>query len=318
VNRAAAGGSETIDRSTHIGGTPARTRTVRAAAASMWLALVCVGATDAGAPSAAPDSVHTPPTASPPSDLLVSDRVAEELHVGVGTRVELSRDASFTTPRAFTVVGTYHPIADPSEIGLNPLHVLLHLPDLEILTDERDVTSSIALALRPGVSADAVARDIGSLSLGVSAYPSERLARASSEAFEVVRRFHLAIGIVTLAAGAVFLLAIMVLAVDESRREFGALRLIGIRSSTIARSVLLASIVIAVCGSAVGLGLAYVASAAVNHIYRAHYKTDLLFARVSGHDVLLAVLLAIVLGVLAALGALVRLVRAEVLKLFGR
>jgi putative ABC transport system permease protein len=250
--------------------------------------------------------------------LLLSDRAARELHLRSGDRVELSRDGSFETTRTFRVAGTYHPAADPSEIGADALHVLLHLPDLEDLTGEYDRTTSITLRTAPGAASEEVAREIGALNLGVSAYPSSELARASSQTFEVVRRFHLAIGLVTLAAGAVFLLAIMVLAVDESRREFGALRLIGVRSRTIAYAVLLASVAIAVAGSIVGVGLAYLASHTVNHIYQAHYKTDLVFARVSQRDVALAVALSIVLGVAAALGAFARLVRAEVLKLFGR
>ncbi len=250
--------------------------------------------------------------------LLVETRTARRLDVAPGDTLELARDGRFVTARPFLVSGLYAPPADPAEIGRAPAHLRLHLPDLEELTGERDRATRIALSLAPGVSPDAVAREIGQMNLGVAAYSSARAAAQSTETFHVIERFHFAIGLVTLAAGAVFLLAIMVLQVDENRREFGTLRLIGIRRGTLAQAVAMSAAIVAVAGCAIGLGFAALASVIVNHVYQAKYQTDLVFARIDAEDVWVTCALSLALGLLAACAALWRLVRSNVLELFGR
>ncbi len=56
--------------------------------------------------------------------------------------------------------------------------------------------------------------------------------------FVVLERFHLAIAIVTVIASSVFLLALMLMLVDERRATVGMLRLIGFRRSRILQHVL--------------------------------------------------------------------------------
>ncbi len=250
--------------------------------------------------------------------LLVEDRTARRLGLAAGDTVDVARDASFAGARRFRVEGVYAPPPDPTEIGRAPAHVRLHLPDLEALTGEHDRATRIALRVAPGVAPDDVAREIGQMNLGVSAYDAQRAAAQSTETFHVIDRFHFAIGLVTLAAGAVFLLALMVLQVDESRREFGALRLIGIRRGTLARAVAMAALVIAAAGCVIGIGFAALASVVVNHVYQAKYQTTLVFARVDARDIVVTCALSLVLGLAAACAALWRLVRANVLELFGR
>ena len=258
------------------------------------------------------------PAATLLPELLVEARTAKRLKISPGDSLELSRDGAFSAPRTFRVGGLYAPPANPTEIGRAPSHIRLHLPDLEALTGERDQATRIALKLAPGASADDVAREIGQMHLGVAAYNSVRAATQSTETFHVIERFHFAIGLVTLAAGAVFLLAIMVLQVDENRREFGTLRLIGIRRGTLALAVALSAAIVAVAGCVIGLGFAALASVVVNHVYQAKYQTDLVFARVDGHDVLVTCGLSLALGLMAACAALWRLVRSNVLELFER
>lgn len=251
-------------------------------------------------------------------DIVLEARTAKRLHLAPGDHVDLARDGTFLHPRTFRVSGVYAPPANPTELGRAPNHLRLHLPDLEALTGERDRATRIALRIAPGESADAIAREIGQMNLGVAAYSSARAAAQSTETFHVIERFHFAIGLVTLAAGAVFLLAIMILQVDENRREFGTLRLIGIRRQTLAWAVALSAAIVAGAGCVIGLGFAELASVVVNHVYQAKYQTDLVFARVDARDVLVTCVISLVLGLGAAGAALWRLVRTNVLELFGR
>ena len=74
--------------------------------------------------------------------------------------------------------------------------------------------------------------------------------------FVVLERFHLAIAIVTVGGSAVFLLALMVMLVDERRGAVGMLRLIGLPARRILMQVLLEGPLIASSGAVFGLVLA--------------------------------------------------------------
>jgi putative ABC transport system permease protein len=134
----------------------------------------------------------------------------------------------------------------------------------------------------------------------------------------VVSRFHRAIGMITIVASAIFLLCIMLLKVDERRRDVAALRLIGCRERTIVGSVVLEAAAIAVFGSLAGVAVGAAASWIVNRHYQAVYRTPLRFSIVTGDIVLLAVTLSLVLGLVAGWLAARRLVRVPPLALFGR
>jgi putative ABC transport system permease protein len=130
-----------------------------------------------------------------------------------------------------------------------------------------------------------------------------------------VSRFHRAIGVITIVASAIFLLCIMLLKVDERRRDVAALRLMGISGRSIVWSVMIESAFVAVAGSLVGIGIGWVASAIINWHYRGVYRTPLAFAIVTPEIVLLAVSLSIVLGLIAGFAASQRLVRLAPLEL---
>ena len=130
----------------------------------------------------------------------------------------------------------------------------------------------------------------------------------TSRTFLVVSRFHRAIGVITIVASAIFLLCIMLLKVDERRRDVAALRLMGISSRSIVRSVMVEAALVAVVGSAVGVGIGWVASQIINWHYRGVYRTPLAFAVVTPGIVVLAVSLSLALGLVAGFVAAQRLV----------
>ncbi len=102
------------------------------------------------------------------------------------------------------------------------------------------------------------------------------------------------------AAGAVFLVTLMVLKVEERRRDLAALSLLGISRRTIVSGLVVEAVLVALVGGIAGVGLGLVASAGINAYFGAYYGTDLVFSSVSAATAGTAVALALPLGVAAA------------------
>lgn len=236
---------------------------------------------------------------TPLPDVVLSDRTAIALGAVVGDTLEIAADAAMASARRFVVGGIARPGPDPFEVGFEQLHVTMHLPDLERLTGSTDRVDRFAVRLRDPTQAERVASEINGMGIGISAYSAREVAARNSSTFVVISQFHKAIGFVSMLAGLVFLVAIMVLKVESLRRELGVLRLIGISRRTIVRGVVLISAFVSLLGSIAGVGLAHLAVAIINPASRARYDTDLVFARVTPEIVFLAAGLSILAGLLA-------------------
>lgn len=253
-----------------------------------------------------------------PSDVVISDRTAAQLGVSVGDTLEVAANAAWRDAQRLVVRGIYRPGVDPFEVGNEQHHLVMHLPDLERLMGAEDRVDRFTVKLRDPAQAARVADDINALGIGVAAYTSQELAAINSSTFVVITQFHRAIGAVSMLAGLVFLVAIMVLKIEEMRRELGVLRLMGISRRTVLHSVLLIAAVAALLGSAVGIGLAYAAVAIINPVSQARFDTDLVFARITPDIVLMAVGFSIPMGLLAGWLVARRIVHANPLQQIGR
>ena len=269
--------------------------------ATMWMAALL----QAGVPAQVPE-------------MLVERRLAESVPLAVGDTVRVRALAGTAAPRPFVVAGVFERAADPNRIARNDFEVRMHLPDLEGMLPTRDRVDRFAVVLAPGADADGAARWIEGVAFGTRAYGSAALAEQTSATFAVVSRFHDAIGIVTILASAIFLLCVMVIRVDERKRDMGMLRLIGVSRSTVFRAIVLEAIGIAVVGSIMGGGLGLVVARIVNAYYARVYDTTLKFALVTPRIVLLAALLGLALGAVAGALAAWRVVRVAPQKLGER
>ncbi|HET6764650.1 MAG TPA: FtsX-like permease family protein [Longimicrobiaceae bacterium] len=231
-----------------------------------------------------------------PPEVLVERRLAESVPLHVGDTVSLRPLASGATPRAFVVAGVFERPADPSRISRNEYEVRLHLPDLQQMQPAHDRVDRFAVVLAPGARPGDAARWIEGIAFGTTVFGSAQLAEESSSTFRVISRFHHAIGIVTILASGIFLLCVMVIRVDERRRDMATLRLVGVSRATVFRAIVLEAIGIAVAGSAAGAALGMVAARVVNAYYAHVYDTTLRFALVTPRIVLLAALLGLGLG----------------------
>lgn len=254
---------------------------------------------------------------SPVRGIAIDERMADALGLTVGDVVLLS-PAPGEAGDSVRVAAITRRTADPAEVARNEFLVRVHLDHLQSLSDYEDRVDRFAVRVRDAGSVQPTLDRINSSAFGFRAHRSKDIAVETSRTFAVISRFHRAIGIITIVASATFLLCILLLKVDERRRDIAALRLIGISRRAVVRAVVIEAALIAALGSVLGIVVGWGASAIVNWHYRGVYRTPLAFALVTPEIVLLAVTLSIVLGVLAGWLAALRLVRAAPLTLLGR
>jgi putative ABC transport system permease protein len=208
--------------------------------------------------------------------------------------------------------------ADPSEVARGDFLARMHLDQLQRVSGYGDRVDRFAIATTPSGDAARLIDRINHVAFGFKAYRSRDIAVETSRTFQVVSRFHRAIGVITIVASSVFLLCIMVLKVEERRRDIAALRLMGISRSSVVRSVVIESALVALLGCVLGVALGWAGSLLVNWHYQALYRTPLAFSIVTPPIVAFAVTLSLLLGIGAGLLASLRLVRTPPLQLFGR
>jgi ABC-type lipoprotein release transport system permease subunit len=260
--------------------------------------------------------------AAPPS-ILISRQLAESRGLRIGDNVLLSADRSGNTARPFRITGVYEPTPDPMRFAQQRLEARLHLPDLLTLTADRSDPSaaesitSINVALENRSDAGAFSRDVTARLPTVTARPTNAPDERTTT-FVVVERFHLAIAIVTVVGSAVFLLALMVMLVDERRGTVGTLRLLGFTRQRILIQVLAEGALIAIAGAVGGILFAFAMQDAFNRYFQWRYDTTLIFLRITPAVVWRSLSMAVPLGIAASLIASWTLLRRQILALVRR
>ncbi|MEO8579410.1 MAG: FtsX-like permease family protein [Gemmatimonadales bacterium] len=255
--------------------------------------------------------------AAQPRSVAIDEALAERAHLKLGDRVSVSARPGETGDTV--IIGAIvRRGADPSEVARGDLRLRMHLDQIQNLSGYGDRVDRFAIATAPGADIPRLIDRVNRVAFGFKAYRSRDIAIETSRTFQVVSRFHRAIGIITIVASSVFLLCIMVLKVEERRRDIAALRLMGISRATVVRSIVVEAGLVAVLGSALGVVLGWLVSLVVNWHYQALYRTPLEFSIVTPSIVAAAVSLSLVLGIAAGLMASLRLARTPPLALFGR
>ncbi|MEI6740342.1 MAG: ABC transporter permease [Gemmatimonadaceae bacterium] len=207
--------------------------------------------------------------------------------------------------------------ADPAEVARREYRARLHLDQAQELLGIDDRVDRFAVRTRPG-GVDSTVAAINAVAFGFRAHRSRDVAVTSSRTFRVVDRFHRAIGLITVVASAVFLLCLLLLSVEERRRDIAALRLMGISRATVVRALVLEAALVSLLGSAMGAVLGWVTSIAVNVHFQSVYRTPLTFALITPGILAFATGISLVLGIGAGALASWRLVRTAPLRLMGR
>jgi putative ABC transport system permease protein len=277
---------------------------------SGMLMLVLLGAWSDLVAQVAPATTRLTPIA-------IDARLAEDAGLHVGDHVGVAPEAGAVGDSAI-ISAIVRRRADPSDIARADYRAHLHLGDLQRLLGYGDRVDRFAVATGGGDTVARVEAAINGAAFGFRAFRSREIAVETSATFRVVSRFHRAIGVITIIASAIFLLCILLLKVEERRRDVAALRLIGISRSTVMRAVVLEAACVALLGSAMGGAIGWATSAVVNWHYQGVYRTPLRFAIVTPEIFLFAVTLSLLLGVAAGALAALRLVRTPPLALLGR
>ena len=249
--------------------------------------------------------------------IAIDEAFAARAHLKIGDLISVSSRPG-TIGDTVTVGAIVRRGADPSEVARGDLRVRMHLDQLQTIAGYGDRVDRFAIATTPAADIPRLIDRINRVAFGFKAYRSRDIAVETSRTFQVVSRFHRAIGIITIVASSVFLLCIMVLKVEERRRDIAALRLMGISRATVVRAIVIEAAVVAVLGSALGVVLGWAVSLFVNWHYQALYRTPLEFSMVTPATVVFAVSLSLALGIAAGVVASLRLVRTPPLALFGR
>ena len=224
-------------------------------------------------------------------EILVTRQLMEARHLKIGDVVQLSTEPSGKDARGFRIAGVYEPAPDPMRFAQPRFELRMHLPDLVAMkADPADpgsfeTVSTINVALKDPAGAPAFAKSVAARVPGAVARPTSAPDDRTST-FVVLERFHLAIAIVTVIGSAVFLLALMMMLVDERRGTVGILRLIGLTRRRILLQVFAEGALIAVAGAVFGVVFALASQGAFNRFFQWRYDTSLIFLRVTPHVVL--------------------------------
>ena len=276
---------------------------VRVRAAPLLLALiVLVPVAHAGAPF---------------PEVLVSRQLARARGLEPGDTIRLAPAAPRSQARTFRVAGVFEPTPDPMRLTRQRFEVRLHLADLAALApDAADRVDAVRVRLRDPERAEGFARQVATRLPGLVVAPTASEERATP--FVVLERFHLAIAIVTVLGSTAFLLALMIMRVEERRETVGILRTLGFARGRILTEVLLEGLFIGVLGAAFGVLFARALQGAVNAFFQWRYDTPLVFLRITPAIAAQCVALAVPLGVLAGVVASWTLLRRDPAALLRR
>ncbi|HJZ11728.1 MAG TPA: ABC transporter permease, partial [Acidobacteriota bacterium] len=232
--------------------------------------------------------------------------------------VEIAPTGDMKGAMQFRVASIYEEKADPYLVPLRRNLIKMHLPDLERLTGRIDELSLVSLQVRKGVDTSNLAARLNAESIGFTAFSATEMMRRTSTTFEVVSRFHRAIAMITMTAGAVFIFALVVMRVEDQRKNLAILSITGISKKTVLKSLLLESTIFAFIASIMGVLLGYAAAAMVNLRYQHFYQTNLTFAEVTPSILLQALSVSFLLGIISGTFAWFRLRRLAILAELGR
>lgn len=255
-------------------------------------------------------------THRPTRTVAIDERLAHDAALRLGDRIVLAAQPGATGDTVI-IAAIVRRSADPTEVARGEHRVRMHLDHLQDLAGYGDRVDRFAVSTRGPASVDSALARINRMAFGFEAHRSRDIAIQTSQTFVVVSRFHRAIGVITIVASAIFLLCIMLLKVEERRRDVAALRLVGISAATIVRSVMIEAALVAALGSVVGVIIGWVATLVINWHYRGVYRTPLTFALATPSIIVFAVVLSLALGLVAGFAAAQRLVRTPPLVLLS-
>ena len=225
----------------------------------------------------------------------------------------------------FRVVGVFEtPLTGTGILGGVPI-ALFHLAELQALTDvaERDAATRIAVRFTDGAreSAATSAALVETLRATRDAYQvvtKEDELEAARERAAISAGFYTAIAYVSLSVSALFVASVMIMEVQERRRDLGVLRAMGWSRASVFRGVATQALAFVLAGTLLGIALGYFASEALGEYFRRGYGLDVAFTAFTPALALTAALQSLAVGLLAALYPAYRATKVDALDVIRR
>ncbi|HVM45514.1 MAG TPA: FtsX-like permease family protein [Candidatus Thermoplasmatota archaeon] len=257
-------------------------------------------------------------------EVVVNDALAMAAGVAKGDELELAASAT-DPPARFRVVGVFQTPYTGTGI-LGGVHIaLFHLAELQALVDvqERDAATRVMVRLEDAARASEAetARVVAAMRearAGFQVVTKEDELRDARERAAVSAGFYTAVAYVSLAVSALFVGSVMVMEVQERRRDLGVLRALGWSRASLFRGVALQALAFVVAGTLLGIGLGYFASEALGGYFRRGYGLDVAFTAFTPTLALLSAAQSLVVGILAALYPAYRATRVDALDVIRR
>jgi ABC-type lipoprotein release transport system permease subunit len=244
--------------------------------------------------------------------------MAERLQLRPGDIVEVSVTGDMKNFQRYKIAAIYDEPADPSLVPLKRNFVKMHLSDLEKLTGKTDQLDLISIQTKKNTDTKRLAARLNADAIGFTAYSAQELADRSSTTFVVVSKFHEAIALIAMTAGAVFIFALMVMRVEDQRKNLAILTVTGISKQTILKALMLEAVFFAFFASLLGAALGAISAKFVNFYYQHYYQTTLVFAEVTSSILIRALCISFFLGIIAGTFSWFRLRHLAVLQELGR
>ena len=241
-------------------------------------------------------------------EVLVNRALAGRLGLAHGATLLLA--ASPTEPaRPFKVVGVFETPHTGTGLLGGVYLALLPLAELQETTGarERDAATRIALRLDAATRADADAtrRLLDALEAEHAGFQvltrEDELAQARERA-AVSAGFYTAVAYVSLVVSALFVASVMIMDVQERKRDLGVLRAIGWSRRSVFQAVALDALLLVGAGTVLGVLLGWGASEALGGYFRRGYGLDVDFTLFTPRLALLSALQSLVVGLAGALG----------------
>lgn len=257
-------------------------------------------------------------------EVVINEALANAAGIAKGDALAFA--ASATDPEvSFRVVGIFEtPFTGTGVLGGVNI-ALFHLRELQALVDvdERDAATRVAVRLTDAAreSEAETARVVEALRgarAGHQVVTKEDELEAARERAAISAGFYTAVAYVSLSVSALFVASVMVMEVQERRRDLGVLRALGWSRASLFRSVAAQALAFVVAGTLIGLVLGYGASEALGDYFRRGYGLDVAFTAFTPTLAAASAAQSLVVGLLAALYPAYRATRVDALDVIRR
>ena len=257
-------------------------------------------------------------------EVVINDALAQAAGVTRGDTLAFAPSATEPT-REFRVVGVFEtPFTGTGILG--GVHLaLFHLAELQAFVGvaERDAATRIAVRLTDearaseAASAEVVAK-LRDARPNHQVLTKEDELRSARERAAISAGFYTAVAYVSLSVSALFVASVMVMEVQERRRDLGVLRAMGWSRASVFRGVASQALAFVVAGTLLGIGLGYFASEALGEYFRRGYGLDVAFTAFTPGLALASAAQSLAVGLLAALYPAYRATRVDALEIIRR